>query len=98
MKRVALLLLYPLLVAGLVATAIRYLTCVALNPTKAWSIALMIDETCNVDANGRINETISERAAKAMFNRRRWGCLLCWVLDRIQPNHCENALADDDTR
>lgn len=92
--RLALLALYPLLVFGLIYTALRYLTCVMVNTDKAWNIALMIDETCNVDANGRINETISKRAALAKQRGTKWGCVLCKILDAIQTNHCEKALHD----
>lgn len=95
MKRLWLILLFPLLVLALFYTALRYLTCIIGNPSKAWNIALMIDETANVDANGRVDESISARAAKAMYGGRKWGCLLCWVLDRIQTNHCQNVLTDD---
>lgn len=95
-KRWGLVLLYPLLVLALVYTALRYLTCIVGNPAKAWNIALMIDETANVDVNGRVDESISARAAKAMYARKPWGCVLCWVLDRVQTNHCQNALADDE--
>lgn len=54
----------------------------------------MIDETCNTDANGRVNETISKRAALAQQRGTRWGCVLCKLLDAVQTNHCENALDD----
>lgn len=95
-KRGGLILLFPLLVVALVYTAFRYIACIISNPAKAWNIALMIDETANVDVNGRVDESISARAAKAMYNRRAWGCFLCWILDRIQTDHCQNALADDE--
>jgi hypothetical protein len=94
-RRLGLLLLYPLLLIGLAWTSLRYLGCVARNPDKAFRIALMIDETCNVDANGRVNETISARAAKARNAGRRWGCVLCRVLGWVQPRHCDRALAND---
>lgn len=95
--RLALVALYPILVVGLAYSALRYLSCVIGNPAKAWNIALMIDETCNVDANGRVDETISARAAKAQLAGRGWGCLLCALLNRIQADHCAKALKDDKT-
>lgn len=95
--RFFLLLLFGLIFIGLVVTALRYLVAVVVNPAKAWRVALMVDETCNVDANGRVNETISARAAKARNAGRRWGCLLCRVLDRIQRGHCDAALRNDVT-
>lgn len=95
-KRWGLILLWPLLVFALAYTAVRYLACVIGNPAKAWNIALMIDQTANVGINGRVDESISARAAKAMYAGRKWGCVLCWILGRIQTNHCQNALADDE--
>lgn len=41
---------------------------------------------------GASNETISERAAKARNAGRRWGCVLCGLLNRINPGHCDRAL------
>ena len=96
-QSIFLLILFPILVAGLIYTFFRYLTCTFGNTQKAWHIALMIDETCNVDANGRVNETISARAAKAQLRKDNWGCLLCWILDKIQKDHCTTALKDDIT-
>lgn len=93
-NRLALIALYPLLVFGLAVTAFRYLACIIGNPAKAWRIALMLDETCNVDANGRVDETISHRAALAKQNGRRWGCILCRILDAIQRGHCGRAMGD----
>lgn len=92
MTRRWLLLIYPLLLLGLCITALRYIFAVFGNTSKAWNIALMIDQTCNVDANGRVDQSISQRAAIAMNAGRRWGCILCWVLDHIQKNHCEDSL------
>jgi len=40
---------------------------------------------------GSYNETVSRRAAYARDANRRWGCILCKILDTIRKNHCENA-------
>ena len=93
-RRLGLVALYPLIVAGLCYTAARYLVCIVGNPDKGWSIARMVDESANVDANGRVNETISARAAKARNAHKHWGCILCRVLGWIQPGHCDKALRD----
>lgn len=92
MNRLALIALYPLLVLGLAFTALRYLFAVIGNPSKAAHIALMIDQTCNVDANGRVDESISYRAALARESGRRWGCVLCQLLDALVKDHCTRAL------
>lgn len=41
---------------------------------------------------GASNETISERSAKARNAGRKWGCILCGLLDKVNPGHCDNAL------
>lgn len=97
MKRIALIAISPILALGLVYIALRYFVFTFANPEKAMHIALMIDEASNVSANGRVDETISARAAKAQIAGRKWGCILCKILDAIQKDHCVNALKDDVT-
>jgi len=92
MKRVALILLLPLLILGCAWSMWRYLWSVATNPDKAWNIALMIDQTANVSANGKVDTTISARAARARNAGRRWGCVLCRILDAVQAHHCDDSL------
>ena len=53
---------------------------------------ILLDEAGNTLAGGSPNETISERAAKARNAGRKWGCVLCRVLNWINPGHCDNAL------
>lgn len=53
---------------------------------------LWLDEGLNTLTGGSPNETVSERAAKARNAGRRWGCVLCRMLDWIQWGHCDNAL------
>ena len=43
-------------------------------------------------------QTISARAGKAMKRGRRWGCVLCQWLDRLDPGHCDRAIANDRKR
>lgn len=92
MKRLLMLCLIPLLAFGLAWSLWRYTWSVAFNTDKAWNIAKMIDETANVGANGKVNTTISARAARARNAGRRWGCILCRVLDWIQKDHCSSSL------
>lgn len=53
---------------------------------------ILLDQAGNTLAGGSPNETISERAAKARNAGRRWGCVLCGLLDRVSAGHCDNAL------
>lgn len=54
--------------------------------------AVLLDESVNTVFGGSPNETISERAAKANATGRKWGCVLCGVLNWINPGHCDRAL------
>jgi hypothetical protein len=54
--------------------------------------AVLIDEAANTVLGGSPNETISERAAKARNEGRKWGCLLCRFLNWIKQGHCDSAL------
>ena len=40
---------------------------------------------------GSYNETVSRRAAYARDAGRPWGCVLCRLLDKVNPGHCDNA-------
>ena len=53
---------------------------------------ILLDEAGNTLFGGSPNETISERAAKARAAGREWGCVLCALLDRINPGHCVRAM------
>lgn len=54
--------------------------------------AVLIDEGINTIFGGSPNETVSERAAKARNAGRKWGCVLCRVLNWINQGHCDKAL------
>lgn len=95
MKRILILLaLLPLLAVGCVLAMLRYAYAAVAAPERAWSIALAIDDLGNVAANGALGQTISSRAAHD--RPQRWACLLCWVLDRLDPGHCDRALTAAD--
>lgn len=54
------------------------------------NLAVWLDEGANVVLfGGNAHETISERAAVARRDGKRWGCALCAVLDRIVRGHCD---------
>lgn len=62
------------------------------NGTRAWKIIIAYDMLANAATGGDDGETVSARAYKASLNGNKYGCLLCKLLDRLQPNHCENSL------
>ncbi len=59
-------------------------------------VLVSLDQLINTLAGGDPDETISSRAAKAAARGRRWGCVLCRVLDRIDPGHCTNNIEHDE--
>ena len=61
-----------------------------------WNVLIALDQVGNALVMGDPDETISSRAAKARANGRPWGCVLCKVLDWVQPGHCDKALEPDE--
>jgi hypothetical protein len=57
------------------------------------NLAVMVDEVGNTLTGGSPNETISSRAGKAQAEGKRWGCVLCKLLNKIQKNHCQIAMS-----
>lgn len=95
MRGLLLAMLWPLLVPACVYSLLRYWWAVVQNPTKALDIAEAIDVAANVSLNGQPATTISGRAGRARARGRRWGCLLCWVLDRTDAGHCKTAMYEE---
>ncbi|MFA5172685.1 MAG: hypothetical protein WC426_14075 [Sulfuriferula sp.] len=93
-KRAILILLLPVLIAAASAMLLRYVYSAFTNPSRSWQIAVAIDASTNVSANGTWGQTISYRAAKARADRHALGCTLCWLLNRIDAGHCDRALLD----
>lgn len=56
------------------------------------SLLIAIDQLANALFAGYPDETVSYRSAKARSNGKRWGCILCKLLDAVDPNHCEKTL------
>ncbi|WP_374353714.1 hypothetical protein [Chitinimonas sp.] len=88
--RLALLLLGSMLMAtagSLIALGHALLG----SPDRAMNTAIGNDQALNAALGGSPDETLSSRANRARAEGRRWGCLLCRLLDRIQPNHCRDS-------
>lgn len=97
MKRLYLILLFPLLVLALAWWAIKYLWAIAFAPDHAWDLAVACDQLANAAFNGNEDETISSRAGRHCHgshpeDRELWACLLCKLLDKLDPNHCEKSI------
>lgn len=62
------------------------------------NIAIWLDEGANVVFfGGNAHETISERAAVARHNDKRWGCVLCAILNVIKRGHCDRTWLEMNT-
>lgn len=67
--------------------------------SRAWPVTVANDQALNaalVGRSGSEDETLSSRAGKAQRLGHRWGCILCRLLDKIDPGHCENNIEDDE--
>lgn len=58
-----------------------------LNNTKALDVLF----NTSVLASSRV-ETFSRRAGLARKSGKRWGCVVCALLDRIHKDHCQRAV------
>lgn len=63
----------------------------ALRPLT-WRGLLAQDQVLNAALEGYEDEKLSSRAAKARAAGKHWGCVLCRVLDWIDPDHCNKSL------
>lgn len=61
------------------------------NSHRAWVLAVAYDQLANAATGGNEDETLSSRANRARAEGRRWGCLLCRLLDRLDPDHCRKS-------
>lgn len=62
------------------------------NGSRAWKIIVAYDMLANASTGGDDGETVSARAYKASLRENWYGCLLCKLLDRLKPNHCEDSV------
>lgn len=59
--------------------------------TRAKRIAVSYDQLVNAATGGSEDETISSRAGRLM-GTTRWACVLCKVLDWLDPDHCKKSI------
>lgn len=66
------------------------LVCIIAAPRsrRAFVLAIAYDRLANAATGGDVDETISSRANRARAEGRRWGCVLCCLLNRVDPDHC----------
>lgn len=93
-RRLLLILLWLLCqVAHLVASIWMLLAAIASpHGRRAWTLAIAYDQLANAAFGGHEDETISSRAGRARRQGKRWACVLCRLLDAIDPDHCERSI------
>lgn len=74
---------------------LKTLYCAFANPHRAWRVLVGLDVAANAVLNDDTIQTISKRAALARNSGKRWGCVLCKLLDKADKNHCDKQLKDD---
>jgi len=62
-----------------------------------YSVLIALDQLVNALMFGYPDETVSYRSAVARERGKRWGCVLCSVLDWIDTGHCSRALTSKKT-
>lgn len=90
-QRLILALLWALCAFAALGAWVRMAWAVLVAPARAWRLAIAFDQLFNAAANGNEDETVSSRAARAQSEGRAWGCVLCRLLDRIDPDHCKKS-------
>ncbi|WP_157407086.1 hypothetical protein [Janthinobacterium sp. CG3] len=78
------------LISGAVAS-VWMLAAIVAGSRRGWRLAKAFDRLANAATGGADTETISSRANRARSEGRRWGCVLCRLLDRIDKNHCRKS-------
>lgn len=63
-----------------------------INHDRAWHILKGYDILGNCSLNDYTIQTISERAAKAREDGKKWGCIVCDFLDFFDKKHCDKTL------
>ena len=61
-----------------------------------WRVLVSLDQFVNTIFGGFEDESISSRAAKAERNGKKWGCVLCKILDKIDKDHCNKNIELDE--
>jgi hypothetical protein len=61
-------------------------------------IFLAADELVNTILDGEPGDSISHRAAVAATENKRWGCILCRIIEIFEKNHCTKSIAAHDAQ
>jgi hypothetical protein len=95
MQRLVLVIVLLLAIVTFTYWGLRYVWYFVVNPSVSWKLAVSLDQLANTTINGNEDETISSRAGRHSQNntdRECWAVWLCWLLDKIDPSHCEKSI------
>lgn len=92
MNLIVRLILWAVATVGAVVSVALGLLYLLFSPRRFWRVMLAHDQAANAAFGGSEDETISSRAGRAARRGDRWGCVLCKLLDRIDPGHCEKSI------
>lgn len=95
-SRVRMLGIWLLCVVVAVIALVWMLLAAIAGSARAWKLAVAHDQLANTAFGGDEDETISSRAAKAARGGERWGCVLCKLLDKLDPGHCQRNIEHDE--
>ncbi len=93
--RMPLLIVALLCIVSVVYALMRMAWAIVFAPERAWKLSVGFDQLANAAGNGDPDGTISSRACKAKLAGRRWGCMLCKLLDKLDPGHCDRSIERD---
>lgn len=91
MNRFSLFLIFILCQVASTVSALWMLIAILVGSDRAWRLAISYDQLANTATGGSEDETISSRANRARLEGRRWGCVLCKLLDKLDKDHCEKS-------
>jgi len=97
-KRLYMLGIFLLCQAANLIAAVWMLLAILGGSKRAWIIAKSYDQLGNAATGGSEDELISSRAGKAKQHGRKWACILCKFLDKIEKDHCKNSIEIDEGR
>ena len=95
-QRLAMFALWLLCQIAAVIASVWMLIAALMGSRRAWTLAVAHDQLANAAFGGHEDETLSSRAGKAAREGKRWACVFCRLLDRIDQHHCEKSIEADE--
>ena len=95
-QRLSMLALWGLCQIAAIIASLWMLAAIVTGSRRAWTLAVAHDQLANTAFGGHEDETLSSRAGKAAREGKRWGCIFCRLLDRLDAGHCEKSIEPDE--